>query len=124
MNLDTACGLKCDIDVKTGEKLSHEERYLRKINYLGGIDAVAPYIPFDIDLLAVLIKNDRALNTSMWKWDLASGFVCRGANCEFVGGGIWELYRKHGINSASKSEGVCILKEAARQLIKRRESHV
>ena len=47
----------------------------------------------------------------------ADGVICR-----FIGGGIWELYRQHGINAASNSEGVCILKEAARRLVEREEA--
>lgn len=113
MTIKEAIGVKnCNIDAETGRKLEHSEIYGRAIDYLGGLEVVKQYIPFDLETLKKSYKKDRCFNNlSMSKWDMMAGFV--GAY-NFVGGGIWNLYRQHKINSASCSDGVCILKEAAR----------
>ena len=81
------------------------------------------FIPFPVETICEKLKSDPHLNnTDMSKWDAASGFVCRGAGCKLIGGGIWALYSKYGINAASKSDGVCVLKEAARRLVEREEA--
>ena len=123
MTIKEAIGVKCcDIDAKTGERLSHSDIYGRAIEFLGGLDEVARFIPFPMETIRKKMKSDPNLNnTDMSRWDLASGFMCRGGDCRLVGGGIWALYRKHGINCASNSEGVSILKEAARRLVEREE---
>ena len=109
-----------NIDTITGEKISHKEIYTRAINLFGGLDAVIPYIPFTLEQIQNALKTDEHLNNlSMAKWDLASGFVCKNADVHHVGGGVWNLYLKAGINAASNSQGVCLLKEAARQWAER-----
>lgn len=58
-----------------------------------------------MDEIRKKIKLDPYLNNTPIKlWDAAAMTS------------IWWLYRKHGITSASCSQGVCILKEAARRL--------
>ncbi len=112
-----AAGIKVDVDIKTGQKLSHSEVYGRIIDYLGGLQEVSKYVPYDVEYLRERIAKDPYLNnTYMGDWDRAAGFQCRQASCLFIGGGIWNLYRKHGINAAGCSTGVCILKEAARRM--------
>ena len=109
-----------NIDTITGEKISHKEIYTRAINLFGGLDAVIPYIPFTLEQIQKALESDEHLNNlSMTKWDLASGFVCKNADVCHIGGGVWSLYRKVGINAASNSQGVCLLKEAARQWAER-----
>ena len=110
-----------DIDRTTGEKISHREIYTRAINLLGGLDDVIPYIPFGLEEIKEALKQDEYLNNlSMDKWDYASGFRCgRQGSVIFIGGGVWNLYRKAGINAASNAQGVCLLKEAARQWAER-----
>mgnify|MGYP007066965980 FL=1 len=104
-----------NIDMDTGRKLEHSEIYGRAIDYLGGLEIVKRYIPYDLETLKEAYKKDEYFNNlSMRKWDMMAGFISDGARCSFVGGGIWDLYRWHKINSASCSDGVCILKEAAR----------
>lgn len=119
MNIKEAIGVKVDTDVRTGAKLSHSEIYGRAIEYLGGLNAVAPYVPFPLDVVKKALRRDGNLNnTSRQKWDLASGFRCTLGNCEPLPGvGLWRLYAKHGITVASCADGVCILKEAARRLV-------
>ena len=123
MTLKEAVGVRVDVDVKTGQKLSHSEVYGRIIDYLGGLEAVAPYIPFEIPYLREKLKRDPWFNnTDMSKWDAAAGFQCCRSDCFATGGGLWALYRSHGITSASCSDGVSLLKEAARRLCEVSES--
>lgn len=117
MTLKEAVGVRVDVDIKTGQKLTHSEVYGRIIEYLGGLKAVAPYIPFEIPYLREKLKRDPWLNnTDMSKWDAAAGFRCCRSDCFATGGGLWALYRSHGITSASCAEGVSLLKEATRRL--------
>lgn len=122
MTLKEAVGVRVDVDVKTGQRLTHSEVYGRIIDFLGGLEAVAPYIPFDIPYLREKLKRDPWFNnTDMSKWDAAAGFWCSCSGCFATGGGLWALYRSHGINSASCSDGVSLLKEAARRLCEQPE---
>ena len=82
MTLKEAVGVRVDVDVKTGQKLSHSEVYGRIIDFLGGLEAVAPYIPFDIPYLREKLKRDPWFNnTDMSKWDAAAGFWCSRSGC-------------------------------------------
>lgn len=122
MTLKEAVGVRVDVDIKTGQKLSHSEVYGRIIDFLGGLEAVAPYIPFEILYLREKLKRDPWFNnTDMSKWDDATGFRCSFGGGFYVSGGLFDLYRKHGITSVSCAEGVCILKEAARRLCEQPE---
>ena len=121
MTISEATGIhQCNIDKATGKELSHRERYTRYIDYLGGMDAVKPYIPFELDYLAQKYHEDPLLNnTSILIWDNAAGFRCFRLDAILTYDGLWNLYRQHGIDTASCATGVCILKEAARMLIER-----
>lgn len=110
-----------NVDRTTGEELTHEEVYTRAINALGGLYAVIPYIPFSLERIKNAFKEgDKDLNTlPLRTWDEASGYFqsLQGKMLPrtLKYNSIWELYRKNGINSASCAQGVCILKETARQ---------
>ena len=118
MTLDEAVGIKTLRDVVTGKELSHEERMDRYIEFLGGLEEVEWYIPFDIDMLAEKYKEDRHFNnTPMKTWDYASGFREDGIDVVMIGTGIVNLYRKYGITCYSNSDGVSILKRAAERLV-------
>lgn len=122
MTLKEAVGVRVDVDVKTGQKLTHSEVYGRIIDYLGGLEAVAPYIPFELPYLREKRKRDPWFNnTDMSRWDAAAGFRRCRSDCFATGGGLWALYRSHGINCASYSDGVSLLKEAARRLCEQPE---
>lgn len=110
-----------NIDITTGETLTHREIYTKAINLLGGLDAVIPYIPFTLEEIQEALKSDEHLNNlPIRRWDSASGFQGgQHGSVTFVGHGVWNLYRKVGITSASCSQGVCLLKEAARQWAER-----
>lgn len=117
MTLKEAVGVRADVDVKTEQKLSHSEVYGRIIDYLGGLQEVSKYVPYDVEYLRERIQKDQHLNnTSMIDWDRAAGFQCRQANCLFIGGGIWNLYRKHGINAASCATGVYFERSGAQDV--------
>ena len=118
MTLNEATGIHhCDVDT-TGRELTHREKYTRYINYLGGLDAVKSYIPFEIEYLIPKYREDRWLNNTPIKtWDEAAGFRCVGPDAIPTYRGLWNLYRQHGINTASCATGVCMLKEAAAMLI-------
>lgn len=109
MTLEQAINIKnCDIDITTGERITHSEIYTRAINLLGGLDAVIPLIPFSLEKIQTALTNhDEYLNTlRLATWDSA-GWLVKG-----------HLY-KAGVNISSPSQYVCILKEAARQWAER-----
>lgn len=113
-------------DLDTGREITWNEYMSRVIGKLG-LENIKPYIPFPLDLLKEKLKKDIHLNnTSMAMWDRAAGFSFyskgfpnphKTADEAHIGGGITALYHRNGITTYSCSEGVCILKEAARRLI-------
>lgn len=133
MTLNEAIGVKmANIDIRTGEELTHSEVYARAIDFLGGLDAVARFIPFPVEIIREKLKTDSDLNnTPIRAWDVAAGFQCgvlgnshrMQYDCRPTGGGLWYLYRQHGITGASCADGVCVLKEAARLLAAQDEAN-
>lgn len=95
MTLNEATGIhQCNIDKATGKELGFRERYTRYIDYLGGLDAVKPYIPFELDYLISKYRKDRLFNnTPMSAWDNAAGFHCSGLDATPTYGGLWNLYQ-------------------------------
>ena len=91
-------------------RMSHEEYYDKVIEFLGGLDVVAKYVPFDIETLKRSYNNDNYFNspriTPLRTWDFGAAI-------------IKNLYSRFGINCASVSDGVCILKQAAMRMIER-----
>lgn len=125
MTLHEAIGVKCcNIDVKTGEKLAHSEIYGRAIKLLGGLDVVASFIPFPVDVLKEKLKEDPNLNnTPLSAWDRAAGFSGIDHQryryrYEAIDGGLKCLFLLYGI-TISNAEGVCILKEAVLRLVEK-----
>lgn len=118
MNIYSAVNIKqSNIDITTGKKLSHAEVYDRIVDYLGGLSAVAPYIPFEIEKIREALKKDEHLNNLPLRiWDTAAGFRIEGPNATPTFGELWDLYRANGINLACPATGVCILKHAARRI--------
>lgn len=106
MTFSEFAGVKCaDIDIETGNRMAHRDIYRRVIERLGGLEKVKPYIPFSLVKIRKAIPKDEHLNNlPIRKWDLAAG-------C------LWVLYRKNDIRSASPSQGVCLLKEAAKEWV-------
>ena len=104
MTFSEFAGVKCaDIDVETGNRMANRDIYRRVIQRLGGLEKVKPFIPFSLEQIQKAIPKDEHLNNlPIREWDRAAGW-------------LWVLYRKNDIRSASLSQGVCLLKEAARE---------
>lgn len=114
-----------NIDIETGVEVPHQYIYRRAIMRFGGLDAIKPLIPFSVvQVREALAKGDEHLNTlDIRKWDSAAGFYVKGYDCKIMPSPIWNLYRQHHVTSASCSQGVCLLKEAARMLAERRKAN-
>ena len=115
MTIEKALEEKYGVDYRkaylNGE-ITHEEYYGIVIDFLGGIDAVVNYVPFDIETLKKSYQENEHFNTKITPlrtWD-------------FGATNIRNLYYQFGINCASVSDGVCILKQAARRMIEREEN--
>lgn len=102
-------------DRDTDEPLTHAQAYDRYIEYLGGLGAVLPYIPFDKDRIREALAEDEHLNNiPIREWDAAAGFEYHPYDKSYKPrGGLWKLYHSKGITSASASQSVCLLKRAA-----------
>ncbi len=111
------------VDEEAGVMLADEEFYDRCIERLGGLGAVKPFVPFGVEQIREAIQHDKHLNSlPLHEWDRAAGFTCaeRG-NASKTGDGLAALCSKHGVTVLSCAEGVCLLKEAARQLAEMEE---
>lgn len=112
---------KCDIDMDTGERLSHSEIYGRMIDKLGGVDAVWECVPFTLADIQTALRTDKSLNSlDMELWDLAGGWYPyrgRGGSEEYrpCYSRLRDMLRNAGITIFSPSECVCTLKECARR---------
>ena len=118
VNIDKKLGL----DFKTKWDLSHSEYYQRVINLLG-YDKVKECVPFDLDTLVKAYEKDHAFNNlKLSTWDYAGGFHVYQTRYEEkvvpVNSRLRYLLKEAGINHYSCSEGVCILKECARMMVK------
>lgn len=114
---DLANVRNADVDNTTGKRISHSEKYQRIIKALGYED-VKKCIPYTIDQIKKALPQDKHLNNLPIKeWDVASGVYVSnspGARPIITGSPLTVLYRKAGVTSFSQSNGVSILKEAAR----------
>lgn len=107
MTFSEAINVKnANIDKATGITLTHSEVYSRAIAVCGGLPAVIPYIPYSLEEIKnALEHHDIPLNTLPLKgWDFAANR-------------IRDLCARKQIHYMSLSQGVCLLKEAARQWV-------
>lgn len=128
MTLQDAINIhQCDRDKTTGKQLTHEEISTRAINVLGGLDVIIPYIPFTRDEIKEALQKDKNLNNlRLTTWDVAVGEIVPFTYLRTTRDDAIIKTNKHlkhlceakRIN-ISPSEGVCILKEAARQWAER-----
>lgn len=105
-------------DLDTGREIPYEEYMQRVIDKLG-IENIAPYIPFSIPFLKEKFKKDYYFNnTNLISWERAAGFLTSHfkADVTYIGMGIGSLFLLNGINVFSCSDGVSVLKSAARML--------
>lgn len=123
MDILQAIGIRqANIDTATGKSLSHDEIYDRAIEFLGGLDAVKPCIPFTLEELQKAYPKDRHFNTlPLVRWHSAAGFMTEKGNGRketktvLHQSRLLDLLGKHGINEAAPSTGTCLLKQAARR---------
>ena len=109
-------------DIETKKEISHTEYMHRIIDKLG-LENIARYIPFDINCLKEKFKRDKHFNnTAMHVWDVAAGFIPhinrKTHTLEYnqSHSGLAYLFIDNRITCFSVSEGVSVLKEAARIL--------
>lgn len=109
-------------DIETKREISHTEYMHRIIDKLG-LENIARYIPFDIDCLKEKYKRDKHFNnTAMQVWDVAAGFIphinrkTHTLEYNYAHDGLAYLFIDNRITCFSVSEGVSVLKEAARIL--------
>ena len=100
--------------------MAHEDYYRKIIEHLG-VDEVRTCIPFDLKTLIEAYKEDERLNNlSIKKWDFAAGFIPHkqdAADVLHIGSKLTKLYNKIGVTCYSCSDGVCILKQAAKDMV-------
>ncbi len=103
-------------DLNTGQEVPWHD-YMRRVIDKLGLDDIKPYIPYEIDYLKEKLKEDVHLNnTTLQRWDEASGFCFHRGEPYYTACGLSILFRRNGITCFSPSDGVCVLKEAARIL--------
>ena len=107
------------------DKMSHRQFYTKVVDTLGYED-VLKYLPYSLVEISKAIKKDEHLNNlPLCKWDEMSG-IGMIHNHEYKSmspyhnhKGLYNIYKKYGINCYSQCEGVCILKQCARLALER-----
>lgn len=120
LNLDImeAINVNAYKDMNTNEELTHEQVYNHLIDYLGGPNEIEPYIPFTKEEIQKAYNTNKNLNNlKLQKWSTAAGFE-QEAQGKMVlhPNKFWNFLRINGINKASCSQLVCLLKHAAVKL--------
>ena len=126
MTLKEFAGVNCFYrDIETEREISHT-KYMRRIIDKLGLENIARYIPFDIDYLKEKFKRDKNFNnTQMQALDAAAGFIphinrkTHTLEYNHAHNGLACLFIDNRITCFSVSEGVSVLKEAARILCER-----
>lgn len=110
------------MDIDTGTEISWHDYMGRVIDKLG-VANIKPYIPFSIEHIKEAIKEDVNLNnTKLVSWMGAAGFrsfINKKTQAETIVPlhcGLSTLFVNNGITCFSPSDGVSVLKEAARRL--------
>lgn len=111
-------------DLDTGKEIKWEE-YMRRIIDKLGLRNIERYLPYTINHLKEKLKEDVNLNnTYLEHWETCAGMV-RSINrktkiLEYIPSynGLSALFVRNGITCFSCSDGVCVLKEAARILVR------
>lgn len=105
--------------LSTPSCVPYKEKYY-KIIQLFGFEEVKKCVPFTLEELKEAYKEDEYLNNlPMEKFDLAAGFKTKDQDVIFIGSQLTDLYKKYGVDTFSVVTGVCILKECAREWVKR-----
>lgn len=109
-------------DLDTGEEISWHDYMGRVIEKLG-IENIKRYIPFNLVYLKEKLKEDIHLNNiDIRYWDYATGCIpvintkTKVQTWHHTRYGLGGLFIANGITCFSPSDGVCVLKEAAKRL--------
>lgn len=120
LNLDImdAINVKQNKDINTNKELTHEQIYDRLIDYLGGSEKIKPYIPFTEKEIQKAYATDPHLNNlKLITWSTAAGFEQKlQGKMMLKPNNFWNFLRINGINKASCSQCVCLLKHTAIKL--------
>lgn len=109
-------------DINTGAEIEWRN-YMRRVIDKLGIENVKRYIPYALESLKEKYKKDIHFNnTDLYTWLWAAGFgseidkKTRKEKIVPLRNGLCNLFVQNGITCFSPSEGVSVLKEAARIL--------
>jgi hypothetical protein len=113
---------KLGITTKERLAMDHHEYYQRVIDLIG-YEKVKDCVPYTLEEIKEAYPKDEHLNNLPMKaWDVASGFhvvtTRYDQNYYPINSHLRKLLKEIGINSYSNMEGVCILKECARMMLK------
>lgn len=94
-----------------------DDFYDAVIEYLGGVNAIKPFVPAEKEEIKQTLEKDHSLNSiPIKKWDAASGFEFQGAKCIRKPNKFQALLLENGIRVYSPSECVCLLKRTAERI--------
>ena len=116
MNIDERLGITWKYDIPFREKYG-------KVVALIGLENLKPLMPEDIETLAKKYEKDNNLNNiPIERWDAIAGysaFVDKSGRQLYRSGNssLKSLLQKNGINEYSPAQLVCILKEAAAEIV-------
>ena len=116
MNINERLGISWKDDIP------HREKYGRVVALIG-LDNLRLLMPEDIETLAKKYKKDNALNNIPLKlWDAIAGnsaYIDKSGRQLYLSGNssLKSLLQRNGINEYSPAQLVCILKEAAAEIV-------
>lgn len=116
MNIDERLGITWKDDMPFREKYG-------KVVALIGLENLKPLMPEDVETLAKKYEKDNALNNiPLQRWDAIAGnsaFISKSGRQLYLSGNssLKSLLQKNGINEYSPAQLVCILKEAAAEIV-------
>lgn len=116
MNIDERLGITWK------DNIPHREKY-GKVVALIGLENLKPLMPGNVETLAKKYEKDNALNNiPLQQWDAIAGnsaFINKSGRQLYLSGdsSLKYLLHKNGINEYSPAQLVCILKEAAAEIV-------
>ena len=116
MNINERLGISWKDDIP------HREKYGRVVALIG-LDNLRLLMPEDIETLAKKYEKDNALNNIPLKlWDAIAGnsaYIDKSGRQLYLSGNssLKSLLQRNGINEYSPAQLVCILKEAAAEIV-------
>lgn len=118
MNVKDFAGVDSFYRDPNGKEISYHE-YMRRIIGKLGLENIKSYIPFNMPTLKKAYKTSPHFNNlALSAWEMACGFDFTGPREVHITNGLCDLLKRNGITSYSSADCVCILKAAARELVK------